>query len=149
RGFAPSRAALQSRRRALASDDAHACHDRVDPPRRFSRGSGSDTEALGRLSVSISAVLLLAYLLYLAFTLVTHSARFAGSYVPDERKGRASAGRAASLLAIATAGIVWMSEIMVSAIHPTAEELGLSDTFVGVFVVAVVGNAAEHATAIT
>lgn len=42
-----------------------------------------------------------------------------------------------------------MSEIMVSAIEPTTEELGLSDAFVGVFVVAVIGNAAEHATAIT
>jgi len=118
-------------------------------PAAFRVAAGATPEALGRLSVSISAVLLLAYLLYLAFTLVTHSARFAGSYMPEERKGRASAGRAASLLAIATAGIGWMSEIMVSAIHPTAEELGLSDTFVGVFVVAVVGNAAEHATAIT
>jgi Ca2+:H+ antiporter len=48
-----------------------------------------------------------------------------------------------------TAGIAWMSEIMVSAIEPTAHELGLSDAFVGVFVVAIVGNAAEHATAIS
>jgi len=56
---------------------------------------------------------------------------------------------AAFVLAGATAGIAWMSEIMVAAIEPTAHELGLSDVFVGVFVVAIVGNAAEHATAIT
>src|SRR5262249_58220108 len=42
-----------------------------------------------------------------------------------------------------------VSEIMVGAIGPTAEQFGLSDVFVGVFIVAVVGNAAEHATAIT
>jgi Ca2+:H+ antiporter len=42
-----------------------------------------------------------------------------------------------------------MSEILVSAIEPAAHELGLSDVFIGVFVVAILGNAAEHATAIT
>jgi Ca2+:H+ antiporter len=42
-----------------------------------------------------------------------------------------------------------MSEIMVGAIEPTSDEFGLSSVFVGVFVVAIVGNAAEHATAIS
>jgi Ca2+:H+ antiporter len=41
-----------------------------------------------------------------------------------------------------------MSEILVGAIEPSAESLGLSDAFVGVFVVAILGNAAEHATAV-
>jgi len=53
------------------------------------------------------------------------------------------------VLAVATAAIAWMSEIMVGAIEPTAHEFGLSNVFVGVFVVAIVGNAAEHATAIS
>jgi Ca2+:H+ antiporter len=42
-----------------------------------------------------------------------------------------------------------MSEIMVGAIEPTAHEFGLTNVFVGVFVVAIMGNAAEHATAIS
>ena len=41
-----------------------------------------------------------------------------------------------------------MSEIMVAAIEPTTREFGLSKVFVGVFVVAILGNAAEHTTAI-
>jgi Ca2+:H+ antiporter len=53
------------------------------------------------------------------------------------------------VLAVATAAIAWMSEIMVGSIEPTVQEFGLSDAFVGVFVIAVVGNAAEHATAIS
>ena len=53
------------------------------------------------------------------------------------------------VLAGATAAIAWVSEIMVGAIEPTAHELGLSNVFVGVFVVAILGNAAEHSTAIT
>ncbi len=39
-------------------------------------------------------------------------------------------------------------ELLVGAIEPTGEALGLNDVFVGVFVVAILGNAAEHATAI-
>jgi Ca2+:H+ antiporter len=58
-------------------------------------------------------------------------------------------GRAMLTLTVATAGIAWMSEVMVGAIEPTAHQLGLSNVFVGVFVVAIVGNAAEHATAIS
>jgi Ca2+:H+ antiporter len=50
---------------------------------------------------------------------------------------------------VATALIAWMSEILVAAIEPTAREFGLSNVFVGVFVVAILGNAAEHATAIS
>ena len=118
-------------------------------PAAFQAASGTTAEGLGRLSVSISVVLLLVYSLYLAFQLVTHSALFAGSYEAEEGKPQASLGLAAFVLAGATAGIAWMSEIMVAAIEPTVHELGLSDVFVGVFVVAIIGNAAEHATAIT
>ena len=58
-------------------------------------------------------------------------------------------GRAIAVLAGATVAVAWLSEILVGAIEPTAHELGLSNIFVGVFVVAILGNAAEHASAIT
>jgi Ca2+:H+ antiporter len=114
----------------------------------FQAAAETTAEGLGRLSVWISVVLLLVYLLYLAFALVTHPALFAGSYLPEEGKTHVSVARAASVLAGATAGIAWMSNILVAVIKPTAPELGLSNVFVGVFVVAIIGNAAEHATAI-
>ena len=53
------------------------------------------------------------------------------------------------MLAAATAMIAWMSEILVGAIEPMAQESALSRIFVSVFVVAILGNAAEHATAVT
>ena len=118
-------------------------------PAAFQVAAGATAEGLGRLSVSISVVLLLGYLLYLVFTLITHSALFAGSHAPEEGKPPASVARAALVLAGATVVIAWMSEILVGAIEPTAHEFGLSNVFVGVFVVAILGNAAEHATAIT
>jgi Ca2+:H+ antiporter len=118
-------------------------------PAAFQVAAGTRPAGLGRLSVSISVVLLLAYLLYLAFSLLTHRALFAGSHVPGEGQATAPPWRAAAVLAVATVGIAWMSEILVGAIEPTAQQLGLSDVFVGVFVVAILGNAAEHATAIS
>jgi Ca2+:H+ antiporter len=103
------------------------------------------------LSVSISVVLLVVYGLYLVYTLVTHSSLFLGSHASED-EGRSSpwsTSRAALVLGIATAAIAWMSEILVGAIQPTARDLGLSSAFIGVFVVAILGNAAEHATAIS
>jgi Ca2+:H+ antiporter len=118
-------------------------------PAAFRVAAGTTTEGLSRLSLSISVVLLLVYLLYLVFTLVTHSSLFAGIYHAEEKEAHAPVVRSAAVLAAATAGIVWMSEILVGSIEPTAHEFGLSNAFVGVFVVTILGNAAEHATAIT
>jgi Ca2+:H+ antiporter len=118
-------------------------------PAAFQAAANTKTEGLNRLSVSISVVLLVAYMLNLVYALITHPALFAGSYVPEKGKANISVRRASAVLAATTAGIAWMSEIMVKAIEPTVHELGLSNLFVGVFMVAVMGNAAEHATAIT
>jgi Ca2+:H+ antiporter len=51
-------------------------------------------------------------------------------------------------LVIVTVGIAVMSEFLVGAIQPTAARLGLTQIFVGVILVALVGNAAEHSTAV-
>ena len=105
----------------------------------------------GMLSVSISVVLLAVYASFLLFSLRTHSALFSGPSVPDDGEHIAlwPLGRAIAVLAGATVAVAWLSEILVGAIEPTAHELGLSNIFVGVFVVAILGNAAEHASAIT
>jgi Ca2+:H+ antiporter len=117
-------------------------------PAAFQAAAHTTAVGLGRLSVAIAIVLLFAYLLNLVFALVTHAALFKGSHIAEEREQHPSVVRAVAVLAAATAAIAWMSEIMVGAIEPTAHELGLSNVFVGVFVVAIMGNAAEHATAV-
>ena len=102
------------------------------------------------LSNAISVVLLLAYGLFLYYSLVTHKALFAGN---REAVGEAmelwQLGKAIGVLALATGLIAWVSEILVGAIEPSAKAFGLSNIFIGVFVVAILGNAAEHATAIS
>ena len=103
------------------------------------------------LSNAISVVLLLAYGLFLYYSLVTHKALFAGSHEADSGEAMAlwPLGKAIGVLALATGLIAWVSEILVGAIEPSAKAFGLSNMFIGVFVVAILGNAAEHATAIT
>jgi Ca2+:H+ antiporter len=115
------------------------------------RSAGGDVPEIGTLSIWISLVLLAVYAANLVFSLITHPKLFAGEHAEEaEAHGPAwSVRRAAAVLAAATGGIAWMSEILVGAIEPSSKELGLNDAFVGVFVVAVLGNAAEHATAVT
>jgi Ca2+:H+ antiporter len=120
-------------------------------PAAYSVIGGSGAEGLGALSVSISVVLLAVYALFLVFALITHTAIFAGHVEHAEGESHTpwSAGKALGVLAVATAFVAWISEILVHVIEPTTADLGLSSVFVGVFVIAILGNAAEHATAIT
>lgn len=104
------------------------------------------------LSVSIAVVLLVVYGLFLVFSLITHASLFAGSTAHAEAADAPPPWpmqKSLLILAASTAAIAWVSEILVGAIEPTAHEFGLSSVFVGVFVVAILGNAAEHASAIT
>jgi Ca2+:H+ antiporter len=114
------------------------------------RSTGGDVPEIGTLSIWISLVLLAVYAANLVFSLITHPKLFAGEHQQEaEAHGPAwSVRRAAAVLAAATVGIAWMSEILVGAIEPSSKELGLNDAFVGVFVVAILGNAAEHSTAV-
>ncbi|MGH9778572.1 MAG: calcium/proton exchanger [Candidatus Acidiferrales bacterium] len=110
------------------------------------------TTELGSISIWLSVVLLAVYAANLIFSLGTHKALFAGS--PEggghQHAGPTwSTGRAGLVLAAATALIAWMSEMLVGALEPTAAALGLNDAFMGVFVVAILGNAAEHSTAVS
>ena len=99
------------------------------------------------LSLQIAIVLFAAYLLSLLFTLRTHRHLYAGASA--EHEDRPVEVRRAVLTLLVAAGLVaWMSELLVGAVEETSHALGLTEVFVGVIVVAVVGNAAEHSTAV-
>jgi Ca2+:H+ antiporter len=104
------------------------------------------------LSLEISIVLFAAYVLSLVFSLRTHKHLYAGqdhASAHEPPAGRVqSPARALVTLLIATALVAWMSELLVGAVEETAHILGLTQVFVGVIVVAVIGNAAEHSTAV-
>jgi Ca2+:H+ antiporter len=103
------------------------------------------------LSLTIAAVLFAAYLLSLLFSLRTHRHLYLGETgEPGHPAEAAGWSRKKSLLILlgATAAVAAMSELLVGAVEPAAHSLGLSDLFIGVIVVAVIGNAAEHSTAV-
>jgi Ca2+:H+ antiporter len=112
----------------------------------------ADVAALRSISVGMSLVLLAVYAANLVYSLITHRGLFTGSphdHGRETAQAPWSVRRALLVLAAATIAIAWMSEILVGALEPATAALGLSDAFVGVFVVAILGNAAEHSSAIT
>lgn len=104
------------------------------------------------LSLEIAVVLFAAYILSLVFSLRTHRHLYAGQADPAAHDVEAAAhvrpARAVTTLLVATALVAWMSEILVGAVEAASHALGLTEVFVGVIVVAIIGNAAEHSTAI-
>ena len=99
------------------------------------------------LSLEIAVVLFVSYLLSLLFSLRTHKHLYAGAAAEHQHRP-VRIVRAILTLLVATALVAWMSELLVGAVGETSHALGLTEVFVGVIVVAVVGNAAEHSTAV-
>lgn len=111
----------------------------------------SDADTIS-LSVGISIILIILYLAALFFKLVTHR----GVYISDSSKGTVheeeepewGKGKAITVLALATAAVAYVSENLVHTFEAVGESFGWTELFIGVVIVAVVGNAAEHASAI-
>ncbi len=102
-----------------------------------------------RLSVAIVLVLFLTYFLSLLFHLVTHRELFEGSSLAEQDEETLwPLWQSVTALAIATALVAWLSEFLVGSIEAARRTLGLPEIFVGVVVIAFVGNAAEHSTAV-
>lgn len=96
-----------------------------------------------KMSLWTSVVLIVVYLLSLVFAFGTHAAKDEASH-KSERPARS----ALIALVLATILIAVLSEILVAQIDATKQALGLSELFLGVIVIAIVGNAAEHGTAV-
>ncbi|ETI67429.1 calcium/proton exchanger [Neobacillus vireti] len=103
------------------------------------------------LSIGISVILIVLYLAALFFKLVTHR----GVYQPsgetedhEEEVPEWSKGKAITVLFIATIAVAYISEHLVHTFEFVAESFGWTELFIGVIIVAIVGNAAEHASAV-
>ena len=104
-----------------------------------------------QLSVGISVILILLYLAGLFFKLVTHR----GVYAHEESETETaheepewSKGKAIAILFAATLVVAFISENLVHTFEAVGEQFGWSQLFIGVIIVAIVGNAAEHASAL-
>lgn len=113
-------------------------------------GGGKFVAQSVNFSIIVSLILLAVYLLSLVFSLGTHAHLFRGEQAPAEAAHGApwSMSLTVGVMAVVTLLIIWMSEILVASVEHAAQALGLTNLFIGVVVVAVVGNAAEHSTAV-
>ncbi|MDQ5833440.1 MAG: calcium/proton exchanger, partial [Actinomycetota bacterium] len=102
------------------------------------------------LSLAVAIVLLGTYALGLVFSLKTHRSMFNPFEEDgeDEESHHWSIKKAGIFLALSALAVGVMSEILVGSISEAADQIGLSQFFVGVFIVAIVGNAAEHWVAV-
>ncbi|MBA3370654.1 MAG: calcium/proton exchanger [Thermoleophilaceae bacterium] len=101
------------------------------------------------LSLAVAIVLGLTYVAGLLFSLRTHKDIFNPPYAEEAHEGFGwSVRRAVAMLAIAGAAVGVVSEILVGSISEASESIGISEFFVGIIIVAIVGNAAEHWVAV-
>jgi len=101
------------------------------------------------LSIAISVILLAIYALSLLFQLRTHAHIYAGEgQGTEEELPPWSVRRAVVVLLGSTLGVVVVAEFLVHALEAAIDSFGFTHTFVGVIVIAIVGNAAEHSTAV-
>jgi len=101
------------------------------------------------LSLEIAIVLAVTYVLSLIFSLHTHKHLYVGEDSEDALgMHHVPLWRATVVLLVATGFVALMSEMLVGTVEHAAARLGMSDVFVGVFLLAIIGNAAEHSTAV-
>jgi Ca2+:H+ antiporter len=118
-------------------------------PEVFSKGM-SEQNAIS-LSIGTSIILIFLYLAALLFRLVTHRGVYTQeeqNVAHEEETAEWTTKRAFVILALATIAVAYISESLVETFKIVGESFGWSELFIGVIIVAIVGNAAEHISAV-
>lgn len=100
-----------------------------------------------KLSVGLSVLLIGTYALGLVFSLKSHREFFGGSDQDEHGEAALPLGMALATLAGVTVLVAWVSEIFIESVQEAAVAFGLTPAFVGFIIVALVGGAAEMASA--
>ncbi len=114
-------------------------------------GPDSDPKVEG-LSLSVSVVMIVLYVLGLIYSLKSVKTPVVFQDVEAQsihHKPHLSRAQAILILALSTAGVVWLSELLVGALEFVVANLGLSEFFLGIILIPIIGNAAEHLVAVT
>jgi Ca2+:H+ antiporter len=119
-------------------------------PSLFSQSIGPENDPrVESLSLGVSIVMLVLYGLGLLYSLtMPKSPVITGPVVEAHAKPTWTLPQALVVLALATAGVVWLSEMLVGATDAVVANLGLSEFFLGIILIPIVGNVAEHMVAI-
>ena len=100
-----------------------------------------------RMSEWVAVILIVTYGFSLLFTMRTHKSLLGGDPHPSQEPVW-GVGRSLLILALATIGVGAESEVLVHATEAVTQSLGWSEVFLGLIVIPIIGNAAEHAAAI-
>ncbi|MBN1371777.1 MAG: calcium/proton exchanger [Anaerolineaceae bacterium] len=120
-------------------------------PSLFSHSIGPETSTeVEALSLGVAAVMIVLYVLGLIYILrSTSSSPVSHQLHEGQHKAEMSLTASLLMLGLATAGVVWMSETLVGAVESVTATLGLSEFFLGIILIPIVGNVAEHLVAVT
>ncbi len=103
-----------------------------------------------KVSIITAVLMLIMYAATLVFSLRTHKHLYVIEELPSKELAEGwTAKKSVFVLVAATLAVAWMSELLVGAINPLLASFGWTPLFLGVIVLALIGNAAEHASAIT
>lgn len=106
------------------------------------------------LSLIVAGTLIVAYIAWLIFSMITHKDYLADvteqkdEELPHEHAPVWSRNKSIAYLVLATVMVAFVSEWLVGTLEVFTTQFGLSELFVGAFLVAIIGNAAEHSAAI-
>lgn len=120
-------------------------------PSLFSHSIGPETSTeVEALSLGVAAVMILLYVLGLIYILrSTSSSPVSHQLHEGQHKAEMSLTAALVMLGLAPAGVVWMSETLVGVVESVTATLGLSEFFLGIILIPIIGNVAEHLVAVT
>ncbi len=122
----------------------------VNIAHRLETGGSIATHDLMQISIGVAVAMLFAYVLSLLFILKTHSHLFQGEETGHSHESPEMSTKAAVvLLLVSTILVAWMAEILVHSIAAAGDSLHLPALFIGVILVPLFGNAAEHFTAVS
>ncbi|MCC6446175.1 MAG: calcium/proton exchanger [Armatimonadetes bacterium] len=108
--------------------------------------NGFDSANQEALSLGVAGVLMLIYLFGLFFSLKTHESLFTSGEEHEEPLW--SKRRATILLAVSTLFVAVESEFLVGSVEHVVQSFGISELFLGIVIVPIIGNAAEHSAAV-
>ncbi|OLQ06482.1 Vacuolar calcium ion transporter [Symbiodinium microadriaticum] len=120
-------------------------------PTLYGEMAGAGSEQILMISRICSVFLCFVYFFFLFFQLITHANLFVDEGEEEEEGAEASLSVAgsATLLLLCTLVVAACSEELVDSIEGVSTNFGLPKAFIGVILLPIVGNAAEHATAVT
>jgi Ca2+:H+ antiporter len=116
-------------------------------PSAVSQADSAPTTFTHKLSLGLAGILIVAYGLGMLFSLKTHRELFASAEHGEEGEAPWPIGLAVATLAGVTVLVALVSEVFVESVQKAAEAFGMTQAFVGFIVVALVGGAAEMASA--